>query len=430
MEIWNPEQECIPVRRLRNLQLERLRSTVARCAERVPFYRERLKAAGLSAASISSLDDIARLPFTTGADLEEAYPHGLLAVDTDQVASAHPVWTLDGRRCLAAYTRGDLETWTEISARLLTMAGVERRSVVQVAFGQGGLAGAFGLHQGAERIGARLLPTAEGDKRRVVQLIIDLGVTHLACTPRFALEVIDAAQATDGALRRRRLKAGILGGEPWSERTRQRIESGLGVETYDHYGPPEVLPGIAAECRMRDGLHIFEDHVLAEVVDPDSHEPLPDGASGELVLTTLTLQGSPLLRYRTGVRTALTRHPCACGRTFARMERVAGLVGRALVIRGSVVLPDQIESILKESAGRVPQYQIVRDPGNVAEDLELRVEVNEALLSDAMRNLRALEGRVRDHFLRELSLTVRVRFVEPGSLPGTAKTEERIVDAT
>jgi len=429
MEIWNREQECISLSRLREVQLERLRATVARCAELVPFYRERLRAAKLSASDISCLEDFARFPFTTAADLEAAYPYGLLSVRVEEVASAHPVWTLDGRPCLAAYTRRDLDAWAEISARLLTMAGVTRQSVVQVAFGQGMLAEAFGLHLGVERIGARLVPAAEGDKRRVLQLISDLGVTHLACTPRFAIEVIQAAQAGRRRLRGLRLKAGILGGEPWSERTRQRIESALGVETYDHYGPPEILPGVAAECRMRDGLHIFEDHVLVEVVDSETGRPLPDGAGGELVLTTLTIEGSPVLRYRTGLRTSIIRHPCACGRTFARMGRVTSLGGRALVIRGTVVLADQIETILRESAGQVPVYRIVRDPEAVAEDLELLVEVNESLLSDAMRNLRNLETHVRDRFLREMSLTVRVRFVEPGSLPRVSRPEERIVDA-
>ena len=428
MYIWDREKECLPLSRLRELQAERLRRTVARCAERIPFLRERLREAALSTDQIRSLDDLRHLPFTTTADLEAAYPLGVPAVSREEVACTYAVATHSGKHCIAAYTRRDLDLWADLTARLLSMAGVTKQSVVQVAFGQGLLAEAFSLHQGAEHIGARLIPASVGDKRRQVKLISDLGTTHLACTPRYALEVIKAARAMDVKLGRTSLQAGILGGGLWSERTRQRIESGLGVETYDHYGPPEILPAaVAAECRMRDGLHIFQDHVIAEIIDPPTGEPLPDGAEGELVITTLTLEACPVLRYRTGDRTSITHHPCSCGRTFARMARIAERPGQSLIVRGAPVFPAQIEQVLKEAAGHVPHYQIVCDPEEFAEDLALRIEVTEALLSDAMKNLRGLEAKVRRHFLRTLSLTVKVTFVEPGTLPPADSPDARIV---
>lgn len=414
MPIWDRLTECLSLNRLHTLQLKRLRETVARCAERSAFYAKRLRAAGVTADSLHSLDDLRRLPFTTSADLEDAYPAGLLCVPEERVAVAHVVATHSGRQCLAAYTRADLATWADLAARLLAMAGVTRKSVVQVAFGRGMLTEAFSLHRGVERIGARLIPASVGDKRREVELISHLDTTHLACLPRYALEVIDAARTMDIRLGRTRLQAGILGGEPWPERMRQRIESGLGVETYDHYGPGEVLPaGIAAECHLRDGLHVFQDHFLAEVVDPKTDAPLPDGAVGELVITSLSLEACPRLRYRTGDHTSLTHQPCACGRTFARMARVAERPDGPLVIHGMPLFPAQIERVLAEAAGQVPPYQVIRDCAHLAEDIELRITVTEALFSDEMRILRDLEARVRRHFLSLLSLTVKVTFVEP-----------------
>jgi len=418
MRIWDRMTECLPLNRLRELQVKRLRGLVARCAECSPFYRKRLKRAGVNSDSIRALDDVRRLPFTTAADLESAYPAGLLCVSEEEISTVHAVATNSGGQCLGAYTRADMTLRADLAARLLAMAGVTKESVVQVALGPGLMAAAFGLHRGVECIGARLIPAYVGDKRREVRLITELDATHLVCTPRYALEVINAASAAGVKLGRTRLQAGVLGGEFWSERTRQRIESGLGVETYDHYGPMEILPeGVAAECRLRDGLHVFEDHFIAEVIDPETREPLPDGVEGELVLTTLTLEGCPVLRYRTGERTSITHHPCACGRTFARMARVAERRGGAFVVHGVRVFPTQIERVLREAAGRLPRYAVIHDCEHLPEDLELRIAVTEDLLSDEMRILRELEARVRKRFLSTLSLTVKVTFVEPGSLP-------------
>ena len=431
MPIWNRDKECMPVGRLRELQLERLRGTVSRCLAGSGAYREKLSKAGVTAEDIRRLDDLRQLPFTTPAELEASYPLGMLAAPIEEIACTHSVTAQDGKPCVAAYTQPDLEVWAELSARVLSMAGVKKSSVVQVAFDHGLLAESFGMHLGVERIGARLMPDSVSDKRRQAQLIADLGTTHLACTPRYALHVIDAAASFGMRLGRTRLEAGILGGEPWSERLRQQIESGLGAPTFDHYGPAEILPAaVAAECDMRDGLHLFQDHIIAEVVKPDSGEPVEAGATGELVITTLTLTGSPVLRYRTGDRTTITHHPCACGRTFARMGRITSRAGQPLLIRGTPISPERIEQVLTDAAGHVPPYQVRCDPREIAEDIELRIEVTPRLLSDAMRNLRALEARVRDHFLRTLTMTVRVRFVEPGALPEVVRPSERIVYAS
>ena len=430
MPIWNRDVECLPQGKLQALQLKRLRDVVARCARSVPLYANRLKEAGVAAEKLRALDDLRRIPFTTTADLEAAWPLGLTAVPQDAIACAYGVATGGGRHCIAAYTKKDLLLWEDIAARLLSMTGVTKESVVQVAFGQGLLAESFGLHQGVERIGARLMPASLGDKRRQIKLLRDMGATHLACTPRYALEVIEAAHALGVRLGRTKLQAGILGGELWSESTRQAIESGLGTPTFDHYGPAEILPaGIAAECHVRDGLHLFQDHIIAEIVNPASGEPLPDGATGELVVTTLTLEAAPVLRYRTGDLTSITRHRCDCGRTFARMARIAERPGRALTIAGLRIFPAQIEQALKEGAGMLPNYQARCDLKNVVEDLEIRIEVTESLLSDAMKNLRGLQMAVREHFLRVLSLNVKVTFVEPGALPPAATPEERVIYA-
>lgn len=414
MPILDRMTECLPLNRLHALQLKRLRETVAHCAANSDFYAQRLLAAGVTADAIRSLDDLQRLPFTTQAELEAAYPSGPLCVPEENIAATHAVATHSGRQCLAAYTRADLAVWANLTARLLAMAGVTSKSIVQVAFGRGMPTEAFGLHQGVERLGARLIPASIGDKQREVELIRDLHTTHLVCPPRYALEVINAARTMDIRLGRTHLQAGILGGEPWSEQMRQQIESGLGVESYDRYGPGELLPaGIAAECHLRDGLHIFQDHFIAEIIDPETDASLPDGAVGELVITSLSFDACPRLRYRTGNRTSLTHQPCACGRTFARMARVAERPDGPLVIHGMPLFPAQIEQALAEAAGQVPPYQVIRDCAHLAEDIELRITVTETLLSDEMRILRDLETRVRQYFLRRLSLTVKVTFVEP-----------------
>jgi len=428
MPIWDREHECIPLGRLQELQLERLRETVSLCEARSPLYRRRLKEHGVSARDIRHLEDVRLLPFTTKDDLERGYPWDLLAVPGEEVCSIHAFPGRGEAPVLVAFTREDLDHWADLSARVLTLAGVKRESVVQVAFGHGLLSEALGLHQGAERIGARLVPTSVADTRRQVQLIRDLGTTHLACTPTYALQVVAASADLGVKLGRTRLEAGILGGEPWSEMTRLQIESQMGVETYDHYGPNEVLSAaVAAECRVRDGLHIFEDHFLVEVIDPGSGEAVPEGAAGELTITTLTRRAMPLLRYRTGDVAALTRQHCDCGRTLARMTRVRGRTDDMLVIRGVNVFPAQVEQALYEAAGSVPHYQLVVGRPGLVEDLELRVEVTERLLSDEMKNLRRLEADLQGRIQRLLGLTTRVTFVERGGLPAAETAAERVV---
>lgn len=413
---------------LRGIQLERLRATIARCRQKLPLYRSRLEKAKVSSDDIRSLDDVRRLPFTTKKDLQQCYPLEFLAVPPGRVACINALSGGDDRPTLFAYTQQDLETWSTLVARVLSMAGVNSDSLVQVAFGHGLLAEGFGLHQGVERIGAQLLPVSVSDTRRQVRLIKDLGTSHLACSPTYSLQIIAAAEELGVKLGRTGLKAGILGGEPWPEMTRLAIESQLGVETFDHYGPPELLSaGVAGECQARDGLHIFEDNFLAEVIDPDTGEPVPEGASGELVLTSLTLEACPFLRYRTGDITAITRHPCECGRTFIRMQRVTDRTDDMLTVRGVSFFPSQIEQVLFEAAGKVPHYQIVLTRMEPTEDFEIRIEVAEELLSDTMKSLRHLEADLQTRLRRWLDLSVKVSFVEPGTLPAAETVSARVV---
>lgn len=427
--IWDREQETLPRRQLEQLQLERLQHQVGLVYGKVPSYRQAMEERGVRPEHIQRLADLTLLPFTTKKDFRDNYPVGLMAAPRDQIVRMHASSGTTGRPVIAAYTKGDVEAWAELMARVLTAGGLLKGDTIQNAHGYGLFTGGLGFHHGAEKVGATVVPSSVGNTKRQVMLIQDLGVTALACTPSYALIIAETAAEMGVDLRRSGLRLGFHGAEPWSNQMRQEIESKLGSSATDVYGLTEVLgPGVAAECTEKDGLHLAEDHFLAEVVDPDSGEPLPCGSQGELVLTTLTKEAMPLLRFRTRDITRLNPEPCRCGRTLARMARVRGRTDDMLIIRGVNVFPSQIESVLLGIDGVEPHYLIVVDRHHHLDDLEVRVEVPQALFTDELAALEGLEQKIRAELESVLGLSSRVKLVEPGTLERSEGKARRVID--
>ena len=430
MPIWNPQVECAPVADRRALQLARLQDTVARLYARVPFYRDKLAAAKLRPEDVRSLADLARLPFTRKDELRQTYPYGLLACPREDVVEIHTSSGTTGTPVVGAYTAADLKLWSEVMARTLAMAGCTAADTVQNAYGYGLFTGDLGMHYGARRIGANLLPVSSGNTRRQLMVMRDFGTTLLTCTPSYALFLAEAAREEGFELRDLPLKAGCFGAEPWSETMRDEIETKLGLRAHDIYGLTELIgPGVAAECAYRDGLHFNEDYFYPEIVDPDSGEVLPEGAKGELVITSLGREGSPLLRYRTRDITYLMREPCACGRTTTRIHRLLGRTDDMLIVRGVNCFPSQIENVLLRIEGTQPHYQIVIDRGAThLDEIEIQVEVEDAIFSDITRGMEQLRSRIHAELKSELGLSARIKLVEPRSIARSEGKAKRIID--
>ena len=430
MPIWNPQAECAPVADRRALQLARLQDTVARLYARVPFYRDKLAAAKLRPEDVRSLADLARLPFTRKDELRQTYPYGLLACPREDVVEIHTSSGTTGTPVVGAYTAADLKLWSEVMARTLAMAGCTAADTVQNAYGYGLFTGGLGVHYGARRIGANLLPVSSGNTRRQLMVMRDFGTTLLTCTPSYALFLAEAAREEGFDLRDLPLKAGCFGAEPWSETMRDEIEAKLGLRAHDIYGLTELIgPGVAAECAYRDGLHFNEDYFYPEIVDPDSGEVLPEGAKGELVITSLGREGSPLLRYRTRDITYLMREPCACGRTTTRIHRLLGRTDDMLIVRGVNCFPSQIENVLLRIEGTQPHYQIVIDRGAThLDEIEIQVEVEDAIFSDITRGMEQLRSRIHAELKSELGLSARIKLVEPRSIARSEGKAKRIID--
>jgi phenylacetate-CoA ligase len=426
--IWD-QAETLSRPEMEQLQLARLRACVERVAQSVPFYREKLTQAGVVAASIRALDDLAGLPFTTKQDLRDHYPFGLFAVPIEQIVRFHASSGTTGKLTVVGYTRADLELWAGMIARALAAAGVTAADIVHNAYGYGLFTGGFGFHDGATRIGAAVIPVSGGNTRRQVQIMQDFGSTILCCTPSYALLIAEVAAEEGVDLRALPLKAGLFGAEPWSERMRAEIEAQLGLRAFDHYGLSEVIgPGVASECAHQQGLHINEDHFIAEIVDPESGERLPDGEVGELVLSCVTKEALPLLRYRTRDRTRLTRDPCACGRTTARMAKVLGRTDDMIVVRGVNVFPSQIEAVLLEVGEVTPHYQIVVDRGSsLVDDLDVLVEVPADIFGSPERLIQ-LERRLSYGVESVLGITCRVQLVGPKQIQRSEGKAVRVVD--
>ncbi|MBM4458086.1 MAG: phenylacetate--CoA ligase [Chloroflexi bacterium] len=427
--IWDRKHETMSRSDLHALQLERLQAQAANVYDKVPFYRQRFMEHGLTSGSIRSLDDLARLPFTYKRDFRDNYPLGLAAVPRERIVRLHASSGTTGKPTIVAYTAGDIETWTEVMARTITSGGVTKNDVVHNAYGYGLFTGGLGFHYGAERIGATVIPVSGGVTKRQIMLIQDLGSTVLCCTPSYALYLAEAAAEMGVDLRESSLRVGIFGAEPWSERMRKEIEAKLGLKALDIYGLSEIIgPGVSVECEHQCGLHIFEDHFLTEIVDPATGTPLPAGQRGELVLTTLTKEALPVIRYRTGDITQINIEPCACGRTIARMAKPSGRTDDMLIVRGINVFPSQIETVLLQVEGVQPHYQIVVDRQHTLDDLEVWVEVSDTVFADEIRGLEALERKIRDELHNGLGIAARVKLVEPRSIQRSEGKAKRVVD--
>lgn len=428
--IWNDDFETLPREAIDSLQLRRLQQTVERVYATVPFYRDTFNKMGIRPADIKQLKDIQKLPFTLKKDMRDNYPYGLFAVPLEQIVRIHASSGTTGKPTVVGYTRRDIETWTELMARSFVAAGAHKGDVIHNAYGYGLFTGGLGAHYGAERIGASVIPISGGNTKKQLMIMQDFGSTVLTCTPSYSLFLAEVAAEEGIDIRNLRLKVGILGAEPWSEKMRQEIEAKLGIKAIDIYGLSEIMgPGVGIECiEAQNGLHVWEDHFILEIIDPDTCEVLPEGEKGELVITTITKEGIPLIRYRTRDITRLNRQPCICGRTHARIERLSGRSDDMLIIRGVNVFPSQIESVLFNIEGVEPHYQLLVDREGNLDTLEVQVEVNEQTFSDEIKKLQALSSAIQKQIKDLLGVTCKVRLVEPKTLTRSEGKAQRVID--
>ncbi|MDR0598959.1 MAG: phenylacetate--CoA ligase [Treponema sp.] len=428
--IYNPECECMEPGARQKLQLANLKNLVETLYEKVPFYRARMDALGVRAADIHSLADIEKLPFTTKDDLRELYPHGLLACPKDRIVEVHMSSGTTGKPVVDEYTRKDIDIWRECMARTLAGGGCTKDDIVQNCYGYGLFTGGPGAHYGALAIGAEVLPMSSGNTARQLMVMRDFGSTMLTCTPSYALYMAEEAEAAGIDPRELPLCKGCFGAEPWSENMRKEIESRYGMKAHDVYGLTEIIgPGVSFECEAQRGLHINEDHFYPEIIDPESGRRLPMGERGELVFTTLTKEGTPLLRYRTRDITYFMDQPCSCGRTTIRMHRLFGRTDDMLIIRGVNVFPSQIEHALFEIEGTEPAYLIVVDRGAARlDEVELQVEVKQEFFSDETKGLENLRTKIQNMMKSKLQITVRVKLVEPKTIERSIGKAKRVID--
>lgn len=428
---WNKPIETMARADLGALQLARLQQIVRHAYSQVEPFRAAMQVSGLLPEDVRELADLARLPFTTKQDLRDSYPFGRLGVPLAQVVRIHASSGTTGKPTTVAYTRGDLDVWAECAARSLVLAGCSKEDIVQVSYGYGLFTGGLGLHYGAELLGASVIPTSSGNSQRQAMLMADFGTSVICCTPSFALYMIDVLQEMRIDPLALPLKRGIFGAEPWSAAMRGRIEKDLGIEAFDIYGLSEVMgPGVSMECAAKNGLHIFEDHFFPEIIDPHTLKILPPGQVGELVLTCLTKEGMPMIRYRTRDLTSLDYAPCACGRTLVRMGKVLGRSDDMLIIRGVNVFPSQVEAALLElgEPGISMHYHIIVERQDNLDTLEVQVEISEELLSDKVRALEDLRDKIRRGLAAALGLACKVTLVEPQTLARSEGKGRRVTD--
>ncbi|HZK38146.1 MAG TPA: phenylacetate--CoA ligase [Clostridia bacterium] len=426
---WNETRECMKREELKGLQLENLKQLVSRLYHDVPFYRNKFQEIGMMPEDIKSLNDLTRLPFTTKQDLRDNYPYGLFAKPLSQIVRIHASSGTTGKPTVVGYSRNDITIWAEIVARSMVCAGADSNSIVQVSYGYGLFTGGLGLHYGSERLGASVIPMSGGNTEKQIMLMKDFGATILCCTPSYAIYLAEAIEEMKIDLSDLSLKAGILGAEPWSEGMRTTIEEKLNIKAYDIYGLSEIMgPGIAMECECQNGLHIWEEHFIPEIIDPITLEPLPYGEKGELVFTTITKEGLPLLRYRTKDITKLTEEKCQCGRTHVRMEKISGRTDDMLIIRGVNVFPSQVESVLLEIGEVEPHYQLIVTRDGSLDVLEILVELSEKSFSDKISILEALERKIKGKIHSVLGISAKIRFVEPKAIPRSEGKAIRVID--
>ena len=427
--IWNKSRECISRGEMNEIQSKRLVNAVKRVYYNVPYYRGKMQDEGLEPGDIKGIEDIEKLPFTTKQDLRDTYPYGLFATDLPNVVRIHASSGTTGKQTVVGYTRKDIEVWSECMARSLYGAGADNKSIIQVAYGYGLFTGGLGAHYGAEHIGAAVVPASSGNTKRQIQMIKDFGTTHIACTPSYALFIGDTMGEMGIKKEEICLKAGIFGAEPWTENMRAEIEERLGIDALDIYGLSEIMgPAVSCECLEKVGMHIQEDHFVPEILDPKTLRQLPAGETGELVFTTVTKEGIPLIRYRTRDISSLDYDKCGCGRTSVRMRRITGRTDDMMIIRGVNVFPSQIESVLLEIGDTSPHYQIVVDRRDNLDYMEVQVEMTPSMFSDEVRNIESIEKRIKADMQSTLNLSVKVRLVEPKTIARSEGKAKRVID--
>jgi phenylacetate-CoA ligase len=428
--IFDIEYETMPREALEAIQLRRLQATLARAYAAVSFYRQQFDQAGLKPGDIRSLKDLRKIPFTTKQDLRDNYPFGMFAVPMDNVVRIHASSGTTGQPTVVGYTARDVITWATLMARSLSAGGATRGDIIHNAYGYGLFTGGLGVHYGAEKLGASVIPVSGGNTKRQIVIMKDFGPTILTATPSYALHLAEVAEEMGVSFRDLRFKYGIFGAEPWSEKMRAEIERKLGLVAVDIYGLSEVIgPGVAIECHeAKNGLHIFEDHFIPEIIDPATGEALPYGESGELVFTSITKEAFPVIRYRTRDISTLNAEPCICGRTLVRMDKVSGRTDDMLIIRGVNVFPSQIESVLMEMEGVSPHYQLVVDREGNLDTLTVRVEVDEHVFSDEVKQLQDLERRISKNIKEYLGVSAKVKLVEPKAIARSEGKAVRVID--
>ena len=426
--IWNETKECMSRDEMQTLQSARLVKLVNRVYHNFEFYRKRMQSVGLEPGDINGIEDITKLPYTTKNDLRDNYPFGLFAVPREQIVRVHASSGTTGKATVVGYTRRDIDVWAECVARCLAGAGVTSKDVIQIAYGYGLFTGGLGAHYGAEFMGATVVPQSTGNTKKLLTMMEDFGVTAIACTPSYLLHIAEVVKE-EGKLDKLKLKAAICGAEPWTENMRHMIEDELHIKAFDIYGLSEVMgPGVACDCEYHKGLHVHDDHFYPEIIDPETLEPVGEGVTGELVFTTLTKEGLPLIRYRTKDLTSIEYGPCECGRTQPRIQKFKGRSDDMLIIRGVNVFPSQVEAALLEMGETTPNYMMIVDRVDHQDTLEVQVEVDESYFDDDMAGLDNLSKKVGNVLKQALGLAVRVKLVEPKTLPRYEGKSVHVID--
>ena len=424
--IWDEKYECMSRKDLEEVQLSRLKAVVETVYAKVPFYKKSFDRAGVKPGDIESLSDLDRLPFMTKSDLRESYPFKMFAVPMKDIVRIHSSSGTTGKPVVAGYTRNDIDTWAELMARTLVCVGVNENDIIQNAYGYGLFTGGLGIHYGGEKLGATVIPASGGNTKRQIMMMQDFGSTVLTATPSYVPYIAEVAAEMGVDIRELPLRIGVLGAEPWSDSMRKEIESKINIDAMDIYGLTEVIgPGVSSECMEKDGLHIFEDHFLPEIIDPNTGELLPYGETGELVFTSLTKEAFPIIRFRTRDITSLDPEPCKCGRTLIRMKRVSGRSDDMLIVRGVNVFPSQIESLLMDMEEAEPHYEIIVNKRGSLDTLELRVEVNKNIFSDEMK---AIRSKIQNEIESVLGISLKVTLVEPKTITRSEGKANRVQD--
>ena len=428
--IWDKDCETLPRETLDALKLKKLQDVVERVYSTVPFYKMTFDTHGVKPEDIRTLDDLQRLPFTTKQDLRDNYPFGLFTVPLENIVRIHASSGTTGKPTVVGYTQNDIETWAGLMARALAAIGTTKSDIIHNAYGYGLFTGGLGFHYGAERLGASVIPMSGGNSKKQIMLMEDFGSTVLTCTPSYALSLAETAEEMGVDFKNLQLKAGLFGAEPWSDSMREEIERKLNLDALDVYGLSEIIgPGVSVECiEEKNGLHVFEDHFIVEVIDPETGQPLPNGEEGELVFTTLTKEAFPTIRYRTRDISVINPEPCTCGRSFVRMARVSGRTDDMLIIRGVNVFPSQIESVLMNIDGIEPHYMLIVEREGTMDTLEIQVEVNERIFSDEVKHLQALRDRIQEDIKDLLGVSTKVKLVESKTIQRSEGKAQRVID--